>query len=119
MEDLGTVLVSKFGLMVHNMLETGKTIGLMVKVNLFMSMETYMKVNGLMIKQTATEYMYMSTALDMKVHGKTIFSMARARRAGLMAQSTWGDTKMVRSMVEVSIAGVMVVNMMDSGLKIK
>lgn len=113
--DLG----NKFGLMEHNILETGKTTGLTVRVNLFMSTEIYMKVNGLMIKQTAMESMYMLTALDMKVHGKTIFNMARVRKAGLMAQSTWEDTKMERSTEEESIVGVMAVNMMDFGLKTK
>ena len=41
------VLGNKFGLMEHNILETGKTTGLTVRVNLFMSTEIYMKVNGL------------------------------------------------------------------------
>ena len=40
------VLGNKFGLMEHNILETGKTTGLTVRVNLFMSTEIYMKVNG-------------------------------------------------------------------------
>jgi hypothetical protein len=45
--------------------------------------------------------------------------MARVRKAGLMAQSTWADTKMERSTEEESIVGVTAVNMMDFGLKTK
>ncbi len=57
--------------------------------------------------------------INILVLGKMIFNMARVRKAGLMAQSTWADTKMERSTEEESIVGVTAVNMMDFGLKTK
>ena len=49
----------KYGQMVRDMKENGKKIKLVVKVNLDMSMVMSLMVNGKMIKQMDTEFIFM------------------------------------------------------------
>ena len=53
-----TVLASKFGQMVHDMMVNGRMAELMARVNLSIQTATYMKENGLTIKLTVKESIF-------------------------------------------------------------
>lgn len=66
-----------------------------------------MKVLGLMIKLMDLVSTFMLTALAMKESEKTTCSMAKARKLGLMALFTKGNTFKARSMATESTVGTM------------
>ena len=90
-----------------------------VKANMCGQTAKHMKVNGLMIKQTGMESMYMLTALDMKVHGKMIFNMVKVRKVGQITVAILVNIFAEKNMGLVCIVGVMAVNMMVNGSRIK
>jgi hypothetical protein len=110
---------SKHGLMVPSILENGKRIELMAKVDLFMLMGIYMMDFGQMIKRTDTECISMLTELNMKVNGRMICSMVKEWKLGLMAQDM-KETMLSEENMELGlINGMMEVNILVSGRKIK
>jgi hypothetical protein len=68
----------------------------------------FSKVNGSMIKPTATEYMSIRMELDMRESGKMICSTDMAKRFGQITRCMRGLTMRARSMGVVSIFGRMV-----------
>jgi hypothetical protein len=56
---------------------------------------------------------------DMKVCGKTIFSMEKEKKVGLMDRYIKVNMEKVKNMEEAFTVGVTEVNMMDFGLKIR
>lgn len=56
---------------------------------------------------------------DMKVCGKTIYSMVKEKKVGLMDPFIKANMEKVKNMVEAFTVGVTEVNMMDFGLKIR
>jgi len=67
--------VFRYGLMAPDMTDFGKTVWLMVEVDLFMLMGTSMKVNGLKIKLMGMEYNKIIMEVDTKASGKTTNNM--------------------------------------------
>jgi hypothetical protein len=65
------------GLMAQNILESGLMTKLMDMVNFSMLMVTYMKENGLRIRQMVEGNTHMQMAQSITDHGKMISSMAR------------------------------------------
>lgn len=59
----------KYGRMVQNMKDNGKTIKLMVMENSGILMVTFMKEIGLMIRPMDMEYIYIQMEQNMKVNG--------------------------------------------------
>jgi hypothetical protein len=78
--------VLKSGQMGLGMRDNGRITEHMAMENLFMWMETSMKVTGSMTRRMDSEFTSMSTEQGTKVIGETTFNMARERRHGLMAQ---------------------------------
>jgi hypothetical protein len=78
-----------------------------------------MTVTGERIRPQATVYIFTITALDTKVNGLTIISMATACRHGLMAANTKGITRKARKTERENIHGKMAVITQETGLTIK
>ena len=112
-------MVLKNGRMGLNTLVNGNLTRPVVRVNSGMLMETYLKGNGLMIKQMASEYILIKMVLNMKDHGRMIYNMAMARNLGLMAQSMKENILKVKNMDKGIISGMMDQNMMGNGQIIK
>ena len=73
------LMVFSFGQITQNMKESGLTIKQMARDSFGVQMETHMKVNGKMIKQTALVLSsQMMVKRDMLEIGKTTSTMARA-----------------------------------------
>jgi hypothetical protein len=64
------------GQMVRYTKVNGNLVKLTVEENFITPTETFMKVNGLMIKQMEPEHIHMLTVQSMLVLGKTINNMA-------------------------------------------
>jgi len=77
----------------------------------------FSKVNGSMIRPTATEYMSIRMELDMKESGRMICSTDMAKRFGQITQCMRGLTMKARSMGVVSIFGRTVPAMTVTGTK--
>lgn len=69
----------------------------MVKENLLMLKEKYMKENGFMIKLKVREFIFILTELSMLDHGGWIYSMDKVRNNGQMDQSLQENTIKGRS----------------------
>jgi hypothetical protein len=70
-----------------------------------------------MIKQMAMEYIFISMAQGMKVHGKMICSMDKGRKLGLMAQFMRESIWQAKNMGKGFIAGMMVLDMVVNGTR--
>ena len=86
--EIGMDLDARFGLMVQNMKDIGKMERQMGKGSFGISMEIFMKENGLMIKLMDTENIYIRMGRHMKDHGRTIF---RKGLVVLLGKETWED----------------------------
>ena len=71
-------LVNKFGLMVHNISVIGLLIKRMVKANLYITMEKFMKEIGQMIKLMEEVNIDMQVEAFMMENGTMIFKMVLA-----------------------------------------
>lgn len=91
----------------------------MVKESLSMWMEISMMASGLMIKLMDMEYISMLMERNMKENGKTIYSMVRVLRPGLMAPNMMVIMHLGVSMESDLISGMMALNTQEIGMKIK
>lgn len=110
---------SKLGLMVLSTREIGKTIELTVMENLLTSMVMFMKATGSMTRPTGTASTHMSTARATKVIGSMIYSMVRAKKAGLTVPFTKVNTLLERNMAGECTDGMMEASTKENGLRIK
>jgi hypothetical protein len=83
----------RYGLMDQDMMDFGRTEWLMVEVDLFMLMETFMKVNGSKIKLMDMEYNKIITEVGTKANGKTTNNTATVSKSGPTAALTKESTK--------------------------
>lgn len=74
---------------------------------------------GLMTKQMASVSICISMAPGMKVHGKTTYSMEKAKRLGQMGLFMKENTDKGKNMVTVTIRGVMAPDMKENGSRIR
>lgn len=107
------------GLMVPSMRENGARIELTEKVNSFMSTEISMMDSGQMTKPTGLVYICMLTELNMRECGVTISNMGKESRRGQMDQNMKVNMLLDASMESDNISGMMVLNILESGKKIK
>jgi hypothetical protein len=105
--------------MVPGMKDSGKIIEHMAKASSLISMETFMMVNGSMIKLTGMEYIIILMELCMKASGETISNTEKERSPGPINLFTRVSTWLARSMEQASIAGTMDRSTMENGTKIK
>ena len=95
----------KFGLMGPSMKDTGKTIKLMVEVDLFMPMAISMMATGRTIRLTDLDNTLTLMELNTKVTGWTISNTAKAKNTGQMVLNTKETINLERKMVLVSSCG--------------
>lgn len=119
LEGLGMDLEYRFGLMGQDTKANGKTIELMVMGGLYTLMVTYMRGTGSMIRQMDLDCMYMLMVLAMKGSGDTIYSTARAKKCGQMAQYMKVNMFKGRNMVMVCTVGMTGQCTMENGRRIK
>jgi hypothetical protein len=113
------VRVSRFGPMELGMKVNGRITGRMDMGNSFMLMGIYTKATGSMTKPTATASIFMSTVRDMRDSGRTIFSMGKERKLGLMDRYMRVSTMLGKSMDSGYTAGMTAVGTRASGTKTK
>jgi len=101
-----TVVVFKFGKMVLNMKDIGVTIWQMEKVDLFIVMETFTRVNGLMTKHMAKEPIFIWMVRSTLANGLKTSSMATVLRHGQTVLVMKEITNMVRSMERAPLSGL-------------
>ena len=109
----------KYGPMVQGMRDSGRGIKLMVKEPSGMSMEMCLKANGEKIRLMVMVYILIVMELNMKGTGKTTYSMDLVLNSGLTIQSMREITLWGRSMAKAHTNGVMGLNILESGKKIK
>lgn len=112
-------LENKFGLMELNILGSGVKIEHMAKVNLSTWMEMYTMDSGQMTKLMEQAFTVMLMVLCMKVNGEMIFSMVKVLKPGQIQVDMKASMSMVVNTVLEHINGVMEVNTMVTGEKIK
>lgn len=95
----------KFGLMGPFMKDTGKTIKLMVEVDLFMPMVISMMATGRTIRLMGSDNTLTPMELNTKVTGWTISNTAKAKNTGQMVLNTRETINLERKMVLVSSCG--------------
>jgi hypothetical protein len=95
----------KCGQMVQDIKEIGKIIKLMVKENLFMLMEIFIKVNGKMIKLMDLVVINIPMELHMKDIGKMIINKEKEHKNGLMVVDMKGSIKEEKRMGKDIIFG--------------
>jgi hypothetical protein len=110
---------SSAGLMVLNLSVSGVRTARMVKENLSTWTGMSTTVSGLMIKQTVLEFTSTSMALCTRVNGKTTFSMAAALRLGQIRVAMKETMHLDASTELEAIAGMMAVNILVTGVKIR
>jgi hypothetical protein len=88
-----------------NMRGIGDLTKLVGKENSGMLTGIFLKENGLMTKQTVTEFTSIKMELDMKANGKTIFNTVKAKKFGLTTLCTKDFTMKVRNMAKGSTFG--------------
>ena len=93
----------------------GALIRRMVMVLFGMYMVTNTQANGSMTKHTVLELISMLMGQNIKEIGKTIYSMASARKNGLTALSTRESTSRGRSMAKEVTHGKIKVNTPAAG----
>lgn len=108
--------VCKNGLMEPFMKVFGKIIKLMVKANLFMQMEIFLKESSIWIKLIILEYIHIQMVQNMKVSGKTTNKVVQVQKLGLMDPDMKEITLMGVKMEGECIHGVMDLNMTANGL---
>lgn len=118
-ETIEKAMEFKYGLMERDMKGIGKITKPMVKANLFMLTEMFMKENGGMIKLMGLEFIFIQMERPMKDIGRTITKMVKAYKIGLMGVDIKDSTKMGKKMEKVIIHGVMEVIIKDFGQTIK
>ena len=84
-----------------------------------MQMEMYIKENGLMIKQTVLEFIFITMVQYIKVIGLIIFKMELGLNFGLMVVNTKDNTNKGKSMEKVYIYGLTRAIIKVTGIKIK
>ena len=72
------VVESKYGQMVHDMMDSGGMAWPMDMEDLYMLKVTFTRVNGLRIRPMDMEFILISTAAGMRASGSRINSMATA-----------------------------------------
>ena len=72
-----------------------------------------------MTKRMVMESIYISTVLDMKVHGKMTYNMDKVKKLGLMALSMKVNIWLVKNMDKAFTVGMMDPGMAVNGMKIK
>jgi len=81
------------GLMDQGTTDSGRMEWPMAEVDLFMQMETCMRVNGSKIKLMDMEYNKIITEVATKANGKTTNNMVTVSKSGLTAAPTKVNTK--------------------------
>ena len=109
----------KFGKMVPSMKGIGDSIKLAGMENSGMLMATFLKANGLTIKPTDTVSTFIKTALDTRENGKTICSMEKVKKSGLILQCMKDSIMKEKNMDTVYIFGKTAPGTMVIGMKIK
>ncbi len=109
----------RYGLMVQNIKGFGKTGKLMVKENLFTSMETFTTVNGKMIKLVDMASISTIMVLATKATGLTTISTVLASRLGLTEANMKAVINRVKNMAKENMYGEMAVIIKAVGKTIK
>lgn len=107
------------GPMVLDTTGNGNLVRLLVKANLLMLTEIFMRANGRMIRQVDTGLICIITGPNIKENGSMTFSMARELKLGLTEVLIMEVIMRERNMDRVNIPGKMAAIMMEAGLKIK
>lgn len=118
-EQSDMVVVSKSGLMVHDMRENGNSTKLTERANFGMSTEMSLTESGKMIRPMDMGFILTSMERNTKVTGRKISNMDTELRHGLMGLATKDTTRMVRNTVVALTCGQMAPNMSVTGLTIK
>ena len=90
--------VNKHGLMVLNMMASGKKVMPVELVNFTIQMGICMKVTGLMIKPMVKEFICIKAVPSMMGIGSTIFNMDMGKKNGQMGANTAESIERVKSM---------------------
>lgn len=109
----------RYGPMVQNIKGFGKTGKLMVKENLFTSMETFTTVNGKMIKLVDMASISTIMVLATKATGLTTISTVLASRLGLTEANMKAVINRVKNMAKENMYGEMAVIIKAVGKTIK
>jgi len=108
----------RYGLMVPDTKECGRTTKLMDRVLSGMYTEINMKESGNVIRPTVTENIPIAMELLMKVTGRTIFSMAKVLNSGTITPNMKDSIKEVKSMDKEPILGKMAHSILENGMRI-
>lgn len=116
LELINMVMVFKDGQTEHAMKVCGKIPKLVEKESFGILMEIFLKENGLMIKQMASEFILIQMVQVTQDFGKMTYRMEKEKNIGLMEVNTLEIIRWEKNMVRVNIGGLMEVLMMEHGL---
>lgn len=118
-EQSDMAVVSKSGLMVHDMRGNGNSTKLTARASFGMSTEMSLTESGKMIRPMATGFTLMLMERSTKVTGKKISNMDTELRHGPMVLAMKDTTRTVRNMAVAPTCGQMAPNTSVTGLTIK